>query len=127
LLLVEDSPDDARLFMKPAEDPDHGRFAVRHVATLRRALDEIEAHPPEIVVLDLDLPDSNGVETLRRVLAATAGIPVVVLSGRTDERDALEAVHVGASRYLVKGAADIASVLGILRLVVEGKSGRGQA
>ena len=61
---------------------------------------------PSVVLLDLNLPDSRGAETFRKVLNKVPDVPVVVLSGQDDEELALKAVHQGVQDYLVKGAFD---------------------
>jgi len=59
---------------------------------------------PSVVLLDLNLPDSQGAETFRKVLAKAPDVPVVILSGQDDEALAVKALHQGAQDYLVKGA-----------------------
>src|SRR5205807_6159128 len=59
---------------------------------------------PAVILLDLNLPDSQGAETFRKVLEKAPGIPVVILSGQEDEALAIKAIHEGAQDYLVKGA-----------------------
>src|SRR4051812_36461148 len=71
-----------------------GRQAVRLVAATR----------PDVVVLDLQLPDLSGVEALRGLLAARPEVRVLMLSASGEQRDVLEAVKAGASGYLLKSA-----------------------
>ena len=65
----------------------------------------LQSEPFDAVLLDLTLPDSRGLESLSRIQRIAPHVPVVVLSGLTDESVALEAVRNGAQDYLLKGAA----------------------
>ncbi|WP_255194931.1 hybrid sensor histidine kinase/response regulator [Halorarius litoreus] len=112
VLLVEDNPGDARLIealLFEADEyltgPDGGfRTAeLTHVTDLGAALDHLETEPPDVVLLDLGLPDSEGMETLDRTLDATETVPVIVLTGRPESDLGIEAVRRGAQDYLVKG------------------------
>jgi signal transduction histidine kinase/HPt (histidine-containing phosphotransfer) domain-containing protein len=103
VLLVEDSEADARLLLEALREA-NGRFRVRHVETLEDALGCIRSDPlPDTILLDLSLPDSRGIETLDRVIAAAPHLPILVLTGLDDEAIATEAIRKGAQDYLVKG------------------------
>lgn len=104
ILLVEDSPGDTRLIREMLAD-EIGReaFELRVAGSLADALGLISARRPHIVLLDLSLPDSFGLETLFRIgSAAHADTPVVVLTGNEDREVALGAVKAGAQDFLVK-------------------------
>ena len=76
---------------------------------LRRAVDApatVDATTIDCVLLDLTLPDGEGLDALRQIRSAAHAIPVVVLSGRDDERLAVDAVHDGAQDYLLKGEVE---------------------
>ncbi len=81
------------------------RFEMTHANRLSRALRCLHQEDFDVVVLDLSLPDSNGLDTLRRVIAATRNVPVLVLTDLEDEAVALEALICGAQDYLIKGHA----------------------
>jgi signal transduction histidine kinase len=105
ILLVEDNPSDARLIQEFLEEqswPVQGGPTLVHVDRLADAV-ETRDDDVDIVLLDLGLPDSNGVETLDRMLAASGDEPVVVLTGLDDEQIGVEAVERGAQDYIVKG------------------------
>jgi PAS domain S-box-containing protein len=132
ILLVEDNPADARLFELLFAQREGEGVVIRPAQTLGQALSllslerEHKDHPPEavfdIVLLDLTLPDSEGIDTLRAVRERVPGLPIVVLSGMSDESIALAAVREGAQDYLVKGRID-AEVLGrAVRYAIERKS-----
>jgi light-regulated signal transduction histidine kinase (bacteriophytochrome) len=73
----------------------------------------------DIILLDPGLPDSQGIESVRRAHAAASRVPLVVLTGRDDESLALEALQAGAQDYLVKGQIDARGLMRFLRYAVE--------
>ena len=102
VLLIEDNPGDAdlvRLRLVEGATPAH----VECVSRLSDALLALTKETPSLVLLDLNLPDSHGAETFRRIMEHAPGVPVVVLSGQDDEALAMKAVHQGVQDYLVKG------------------------
>jgi len=103
VLVVEDNPGDARLVRAYLEEESTTPVECQRADTLAQALASMQAHPADIVLLDLSLPDSYGLETLARLRAAFPSVPVVVLTGTNDEEIALEALRQGAQDYLVKG------------------------
>lgn len=123
LLLIEDNPGDARLVREHLTDAS-GRqnFRLSHVSTLRDAVAFVgPADLPDIVLLDLSLPDSFGLETLARWQEAAPTVPVIVLTGSDDEELAVSAVREGAQDYLVKGQIDGALLVHSLRYAIERK------
>ncbi|RMF92361.1 MAG: response regulator [Nitrospinota bacterium] len=102
VLLVEDNPGDRDLVLAYlTARGNHGQ--VEQAASLREAFDMLTKSVFDVVLLDLGLPDSSGLETVRRLLSQVPDIPVVVLTGLEDEHIGLEAVRSGAQDYLVKG------------------------
>jgi sigma-B regulation protein RsbU (phosphoserine phosphatase) len=118
VLLIEDNPGDADLvrlrLIESRSDVD-----VSCVSRLSDGLASLEEHSPAIVLLDLNLPDSSGAETFRKILKRAPGVPIVVLSGREDEELALKALHQGVQDYLVKGAFDSKQLARAVRYAVE--------
>jgi PAS domain S-box-containing protein len=105
VLLIEDSPADA-IFLREALGKDAlTSFEVTTVERLKSAIEILENHFFDIILLDLGLPDSQGLVTFKRIHLAVPGIPKVILSGLTDEAFALQAVQAGAQDYIVKGQA----------------------
>ncbi len=119
VLLIEDNPGDARYIRELLAEGTAGSFKLDHADRLSRSLERLRAPGVDVVLLDLLLPDSTGLETFRRVHAAARDIPVVVLSGLNDEALALEAVHAGAQDYLIKGQTDGALLRRVLRYAIE--------
>lgn len=103
ILLVEDSPDDVELFRQTLQSVSLSDFELAQVDRLCQALARLEEGGIDVVLLDLSLPDCEGIESLRRLNAAAPGIPIIVLTGRDDEALALAVMRAGAQDYLVKG------------------------
>ncbi len=95
--------------------------AVQAVGDLVGALEQIRRSSPDAVVLDLNLPDSDGLATLRAVLASAPQVPVVVLTGVADVDVARQALQLGAQDWLVKGQLDPDVVQRAVRYAVERK------
>lgn len=105
VLLVEDNPGDVfllREMLGEAPIP----FAVENVARMSEALERLDGGGIDVVLSDLTLPDSHGIETFHRLAVHPSRVPVVVLSGMNDEALALQTVEEGAQDYLVKGLLD---------------------
>jgi PAS domain S-box-containing protein len=106
VLLVEDNPGDARLFTELVRDAGAGQWKLVQVSRLSAALDRLRREPFDVMLLDLSLPDAEGLGTLIRAHAEAPKIPIVVLTGHDDEALAVRAVRAGAQDYLVKGRLD---------------------
>jgi len=110
ILLVEDNAGDVRLLRETLADIVEARFDLVHVGPWREGVARFAREPADVVLLDLLLPDSNGMDTLAGMHAAAPDAPIVVLTGLNDEAMGLEAVRVGAQDYLVKGRFDADSL-----------------
>ncbi len=107
VLLVEDNPGDARLVEILLSDTGSSvGFQVAHFGRLEEAVEHLGDHEYDVILLDLSLPDSSGLETVSRARAAAPSTPMVVLSGRDDEETTLLALQRGAQDYLIKGRGD---------------------
>ncbi len=104
ILLVEDSPTDVLLTEEALSEA--SRFRLRSSERLAEALRLLSEAHFDVVLLDLGLPDSQGIDTLRRLRDKHRKVAVVVLTGKDDEELALRALQEGAEDYLVKGQAD---------------------
>ena len=121
-LLVEDNPGDARRFqimIEEARDSSLSSFELVHAARLGEALAIVATEPIDVVLLDLTLPDSAGLDTLRRLREAAEALPIVVLTGLDDERTAIEAVEDGAQDYLCKGQIETHWLVRCMRYAIE--------
>jgi DNA-binding response OmpR family regulator len=105
VLLVEDNPADVVMLEAALERTPLVIFCVTAVEQLGHGLARLAEQRFDAVLLDLGLPDSQGLATFSSLYARAPEIPVVVLSGTQDEDLAAEAVHAGAQDYLIKGQA----------------------
>lgn len=122
ILLVEDNPGDARLIeeMLVGLDTDT-EFRLWQASRLASGIDVLARRNVEVVLLDLSLPDSVGMDTLHAVQATAPHVPIIVLTGTDDQRLALLAVKAGAQDYLTKGEVDRHLLLRAIRYAMERK------
>ncbi len=118
MLLIEDSAAEARLIRELLAEAPQARVELHHAITLAAGLEILAEGGIEVVLLDLSLPDSHGLETLREVRAQVSRIPVIVLTGSDEEELALSAVEKGAQDYLVKGQVDGKALLRAARYAI---------
>src|SRR5205085_8434602 len=111
LLIVEDDDSSASLLRELLESSDGPSFAIRHVTSASDACEAVEAGDIDVVLLDLGLPDANDLEALSRLEQCVNEIPVIVLTGRNDDRLVTDALHHGAENYLLKGTVDHESLM----------------
>jgi len=121
VLLIEDNPGDARLIEMMLAEADSDSFEVRHVDRLEHGLRELGNGSIDIVLSDLSVPDSHGLETFQRLHARAPHVPIIVLSGLNDTTVALNAVHQGAQDYLIKGEVDGQLLARAMRYAIERK------
>ncbi|HEX3881402.1 MAG TPA: HAMP domain-containing sensor histidine kinase [Stellaceae bacterium] len=123
VLLIEDNPGDARLTRELLRDAAGTAMDVVHVAALEPGMARLAAEQFAVVLLDLSLPDSQGLETVGRLRTGHPRLPLIVLSGYADESVALEALQTGAQDYLVKGQGDGQVIARAIRYAIERKRG----
>ncbi|HYL56325.1 MAG TPA: response regulator [Gemmatimonadales bacterium] len=121
VLLVEDNPGDARLILELLGEVQSQTFDLERVDRLEDALARLTHAGVDVVLLDLGLPDSQGLDTFVRARRGAPEEPIVVISGLDDERLALEAVRSGAQDYLVKGRIEGQLLARVLRYAIERK------
>ena len=121
VLLVEDDAADAELAERMLASCRHPRFELKRAASLSAALASGLGGGCDVVLLDLSLPDSLGLASLRELALAMPGVPIVVWTGLDDESMAIEAMRHGAQDYLVKGRHDGALLGRSLRCAIERK------
>ena len=119
ILLIEDSPTDAFLYCEALEGAAPASFRVTIAERLDLGLEQLKAHNFEAILLDLGLPDSQGLDTFRAVYKEHPGMPIIILSGWADEVLALEAVQAGAQDYLAKGKISRESVVRVVRYAIQ--------
>jgi two-component system, cell cycle sensor histidine kinase and response regulator CckA len=121
LLLVEDNPGDARLLREMFKEHGSHTTEVTHVESMGGAEEQLAERVFDIILLDLGLPDEQGLAAVRRAHAAAPHVPLVVLTGLDDESLAVQALQEGAQDYLVKGQIETRGLLRALRYAIERK------
>jgi PAS domain S-box-containing protein len=119
VLLVEDNPADARLLTESLKEAGRLGFHVTHASRLKGAIEALSSTSVHVIVLDLSLPDSSGLQTVSRLQSAAPGVPIVVLTGLQDEALALQAVRQGVQDYLIKGQCESGLAARALSYAVE--------
>jgi DNA-binding NarL/FixJ family response regulator len=107
ILLVEDNPGDARLLQEMLKEADAAHYELTWADLLDKALKLLGEKPFDLVLLDLGLPGSIGMDTYKKVHSHVPNVPIVILSGFDSETFAAEAVKSGAKGYLSKNNVDI--------------------
>jgi PAS domain S-box-containing protein len=111
ILLIEDNDDDAELLMHQLETlKNQGISFVDHCNCVAAGLRRLKESAVELIILDLSLPDSQGIETFLKVYRCVPSIPIIVLTGTDDDDLAKQALRSGAQDYLIKGRIDAASL-----------------
>jgi signal transduction histidine kinase len=122
VLLVEDNMGDAGLLYEALAEALPEQFQTTHVRRLSEALEHLWEETCNVVLLDLGLPDSHGLDTLVVTRAQAPGVPIVVLTGFQDEAMAVEALKGGAQDYLVKGQVDSKLLVRSMRYAIVRKA-----
>ena len=102
VLLIEDNIAEARLLREVLKGATRQEFDLWHEKRLENALNALESQAFDVILLDLTLPDSQGLDSLLPIISKNSYLPIVVLTNMNDEELALEAVRKGAQDYLVK-------------------------
>lgn len=118
ILLIEDSNTDAMLIQAHLRKAD-ASFVVRREVRLADGLTQVDRGEADVILLDLNLPDSAGLDTFRTLFKHALQIPIVVLSGQDDVNLAVDAVSLGAQDYLTKGEASRSSLARSIRYAIE--------
>jgi PAS domain S-box-containing protein len=119
ILLIEDKPADARLVQKMLTGVEGFSFSLEHARQLSAGLEQLAAGHVDVVLLDLMLPDSQGLETFTATHSQAPHVPIILLSNLDDEKLAAQAVGKGAQDYLVKGQVDGDLLARAVRYAVE--------
>ncbi len=119
VLLVEDDDGCALLLQEQLRFFKYGSYRFRRADCLAAALCELTEGGIDLVILDLGLPDSRGLETLVRLREGASNVPIVVMTGLDDEELAIQTVQHGAQDYIVKGQMDGASLARAIRYAIE--------
>ncbi len=119
ILLVEDNPVDHMFVTQSLRRIEQFEYTLAHCTTLNLALEQLCTCHFDVIMLDLWLPDSEGLDTCRHILAAEHDIPVVVMTSADNESLATEAIRNGAQDYLVKGAYPGSAIARVLQYAID--------
>ena len=119
ILLVEDNPADADLLAELLELSAGVEWELVSVEFLHQAIAHLNKQPFDVVLLDLSLPDSHGLETLTRLREVAPDTAMVVMTGWDDEDLALESVRLGSQDYIVKGQITTQLLVRTIRYAIE--------
>jgi two-component system, sensor histidine kinase and response regulator len=106
LLVIEDNLGDAQLLRNMLNEHASQRSDITHVGTMQEAELFLATNEADVILLDLGLPDSQGLDAIRRIRAAAPHVPLIVLTGCDDDELAAQALHEGSQDYLIKGQID---------------------
>ena len=121
ILLIEDNETDAILVQSDLQQAMGDQVSVVHAERLSSALQLIQEQSFDLILSDLTLPDSDGVETINHLRKHAASIPIAVLSFRDDEKLAIKSIKAGAQDYLVKGSLTEGVLARVIRYSIERK------
>jgi len=124
VLLIEDDTGFARMVHKMITEIETGPFTFERVENLEKGMERVKKGGIDVVLLDLLLPDSEGIFTFFKLRDVTEDIPVVVLSALEDDETAILAVREGAQDYLFKGIVNPAVLVRSIRHSIERKRNR---
>jgi len=119
VLLVEDNPGDRRLILEALAEVSYSRIQLEYVDCLQAAQDTLASEEFDLILLDLSLPDSHGLETVEKTENAAPDTPIVILTGLDDVNTGIQAVRSGAQDYLVKGEVTGHLLVRAIRYAIE--------
>src|SRR5205085_1825506 len=123
VLLVEDESSYIELLEVVLKDCPSCQFELTAARSVEEGVTELAARNFDLVLLDLSLPDEQGLDTYTRIHAAAPATPIVVLTGMDDQNLALQAVREGAQDYLVKGQTEAKMLIRVIQYAIERKAG----
>jgi len=119
ILIIEDNEDDAELILRFLSKAEHIHFDAEHAELMSSGAALLGQKNFDVILSDMGLPDSAGVETLVKLHNSYPDIPMIVLTGLDDENTALAAVQRGAQDYLIKGQIDTSQLIRSIRYAME--------
>jgi PAS domain S-box-containing protein len=120
ILLVEDNPGDARLINEMLKN-ESAPFELETVGRLTAAFEKLKGSKYDVMLLDLGLPDSQGIETMQKVQKLATDLPIIILTGLADEQIGIQAVEQGAQDFLIKWEASEAVLARTINYAIERK------
>lgn len=119
ILLLEDNPGDVRIIQVMLADGNGSKFTLESVSRLSKGIERLALGSIDLILLDLSLPDSQGIDTFLELYKHASLIPIVVLTGHSDDSVALKTIHEGAEDYLVKGEINGKLITHCIRYAIE--------
>ncbi len=119
ILLIEDNPADARLIQETLTGAGGAAVDLWWAERLSTGLKQLAETEVDVVLLDLSLPDSQGLDTFLKLRAQAPDIPVIVVTGLDDEELALRAAREGVQDYVLKNSASLLSLARLIRFTIE--------
>ncbi|MGB3480024.1 MAG: HD domain-containing phosphohydrolase, partial [bacterium] len=121
ILMIEDNLDDYKLFKKMIARVKETTFEIQHVADLKTGIQHLMKEHIDIVLLDLNLPDSKGLNTLKKTHSKAPGVPIIVLTAHKEEDLAVKAIREGAQDCFIKGQVNRNLLVRSIRYAIERK------
>jgi two-component system, sensor histidine kinase and response regulator len=121
ILLVEDNLPDVIIIKKQFKKFQTLKINLTHVSTCRDAISSLQNASFNVILLDLSLPDSQNLDTVKTIYTHSNDIPILILSGLDDEDIAIASVREGAQDYLVKGEINLDNLQRAIRYAIERK------
>jgi DNA-binding response OmpR family regulator len=121
ILLIEDNPADARLIKEYLSDVKNTAFDFKNTERLQEGIEILENEFIDVVLLDLNLPDSKGLGSFDQIFAIAPSVPIIVLTGLNDEATAIKAVKMGAQDFLVKDKVEGDLLIRSMKYAIERK------
>ena len=106
ILLFEDNPGDAGLIEEMVNDSANYSYELKIAETMEEGMDLLKVDSYNLILLDLGLPDSDGINTFLNVQRENSAVPIIILTGLNNDNIGVEAVKMGAQDYLTKGSVD---------------------
>ena len=125
VLLIEDNAGDYELILQMLEVSEKANFKLTHTPRLVSGLKLLESKKFDIILLDLGLPDSVGLESFKATLNKHPTIPIIILTGLANEEIGIQAIRYGAQDYLVKGEFNGKLLVRAIQYAIERKKFEG--
>ncbi len=119
ILLIEDDPAEARLLKEVLKSFNLQLFSLVHVNRLQTALEKLKGERFDVILLDLTLPDSQGLSSVETLVRQAPNLPIVVLTNTNDDKLAIEAVRRGAQDYLIKRKINVDVLVRSIQYAIE--------
>ncbi|ELS03554.1 signal transduction histidine kinase [Xenococcus sp. PCC 7305] len=119
ILLIEDDPAEARLLKEVLKSFNLQSFSLVHVNRLQAALEKLKCDYFDVILLDLTLPDSQGLSSVETIVDQAPNLPIVVLTNTNDDNLAIEAVRRGAQDYLIKRKINVEVLVRSIKYAIE--------